>query len=67
MSNNCGADAEYFVLKLPEVVDRTKLSKSNIYRMIRDGDFPNSVKIGARSVGWQERDINKFIASRLRP
>ena len=44
-------------LKLPEVRIRTGKSRSAIYEGVNNGTFPKQVKIGPRSVGWIESEI----------
>ena len=52
------------ILRLKVVQDFTGLSRSTIYAMLKNGNFPQSVKLGLRSVGWYEADIQGWIASR---
>lgn len=52
------------ILRLKDVIDWTGLSRSTIYAMIKNGLFPKSFALGARSVGWLEADIQSWIASR---
>lgn len=54
------------ILRLPEVMKRTGLSRSSIYAYMADNLFPNSVNIGKRSVGWRESDIEAWIAKRVK-
>ena len=49
-----------------EVEARTALSRTSIYRKMREGSFPEPLKIGARAVRWRESEIEEFIASRPR-
>lgn len=49
------------ILKLPEVIERTGLSKSSIYAYKSEGLFPRPVNLGRRSVGWIEQDIINWI------
>jgi prophage regulatory protein len=51
------------IVRLKEVIDRTGLSRSSIYRLAEHG-FPKSVRIGITAVGWREADINRWIAER---
>ncbi len=53
------------ILRLRAVQDWTGLSRSTIYLMMRDGGFPKSLSLGARSVGWLEADIQGWIDSRV--
>ncbi len=49
------------LLGIRTVVERTTLSRTEIYRRIRDEDFPRQIKLGARRVAWKERDIDFWI------
>jgi len=53
------------ILRQRAVQDWTGLSRSTIYLMMREGRFPNSLSLGARSVGWLEADIQGWIESRV--
>jgi prophage regulatory protein len=41
-----------------------KFSDTHIWRLIRAGDFPKPVKIGARQ-HWSEDEIDQYIADKL--
>ena len=53
------------VLRIFEVSDRTGLPRSSIYAKIQTGDFPRPIKLGARSVGWLEADINSWLDEKV--
>ena len=52
------------ILRLPDVLAYTGLRRSTLYRMMSEGHFPKSVKLGYRSVGWLESDEQEWIDSR---
>ena len=53
------------VLRLKEVESLTGLKRSTIYALMRDGGgMPRPVRLTARAVGWNERDILDWCASR---
>lgn len=52
------------ILRLPQVVTRTGLSRSSIYRQLADGCFPKPIALGPRAVGWLEQDIDQWIDDR---
>ncbi len=54
--------AEHF-LSIRTVVARTTLSRTEIYRRIREGTFPRQIKLGPRRVAWHERDVDFWIQS----
>lgn len=49
------------MLKLQEVIDLTRVSKTSIARKEKAGEFPKRIKLGARSVAWSENEINAWI------
>lgn len=49
-------------IKLKEVLKRTTLSTSELYRRIADGTFPKQVPLGPRSVAWIEFEIENWCA-----
>ena len=51
------------IMRLEEVKQITGLSKTSIYRLEKSGDFPTRVKIGKRSVGWFQNEIEDFLRS----
>lgn len=55
------------ILRLPEVMARTGLSRSTIYIQIAAGEFPAQVALTARAVGWRESDIEAWINARPIP
>lgn len=54
------------IIRLPEVIERTALSRSTIYALIKSGNFPQQIQLGLRSVGWVEQEINDWIKSRVK-
>lgn len=67
MPNNQGnhdplADLRLFTLK--EVREITGYSANHIYRKMRKGEFPRSIKIGPNSVRWRRKDIEAWLESR---
>lgn len=49
------------LLKLPEVIQLTGLSKSGIDRKEKAGGFPKRVRLGHRSIAWAESEINAWV------
>ena len=52
------------ILRLPALRARVGLSHATIYRMISNGEFPRSVRIGVRATGWRSDEIDDWLASR---
>jgi len=53
------------IVKRPVVELVTGLSRSSIYAKMENGSFPKAVKLGIRSVGWLEHEIQSWIESRI--
>ncbi|CQD39683.1 helix-turn-helix transcriptional regulator [Yersinia mollaretii] len=53
------------LMRLPGVMQKTGLKKSWIYFLMKQGEFPQSVKIGSRSVAWVESEVNNWILERV--
>ncbi|MBI5815437.1 MAG: AlpA family phage regulatory protein [Nitrospinae bacterium] len=53
------------VLRLPAVKAHTGLSRSTIYLRISEGEFPPSVSLGERAVGWLESDIDDWLSAQV--
>lgn len=51
--------------RLPSVVQRTTLSRSHLYALVKGGKFPKPIKLGARSVAWRVEDVEAWIEARM--
>ena len=54
------------MLRPPEVMARTGLSRTTIWRHVRAGTFPAPLVLGKASIGWPESAIKKWLDSRPR-
>ena len=54
---------KYF-LRLKEIVMLSGLSRSTIFRLIKQNKFPNSVKLSGRAVGWKKSDFDDWCEKR---
>jgi prophage regulatory protein len=54
------------IIRKPDVINETGLSKSTLYNRIKDGLFPPPISLGARAVGFVKSEceavINAMIA-----
>ncbi len=53
------------ILRLPDVKQRTGLSRSQIYTLIRARKFPRQIELGLRAVGWLESDVSSWLAGQI--
>lgn len=49
------------LLRRSEVEKITGLSRTSIYRMMNDNEFPRPLRIGKRSVAWREVDLTEWL------
>ena len=50
-------------LRLNDVLGRTGLSRSYIYKSVDDGSFPAPRKVGTTATVWLESEIHQWIQS----
>jgi prophage regulatory protein len=53
------------VLRLKEVCRVTGLGRSFIYQLQAQGQFPHSIRLGVRAVGWLEKDVQHWVDGRV--
>ncbi|EMB4295175.1 MULTISPECIES: helix-turn-helix transcriptional regulator [Enterobacteriaceae] len=53
------------LIRLSEVQKRTGYSKAWIYRLLKEKRFPQSVKIGSRSIAFVESEVDEWINQRI--
>lgn len=54
------------VLKLKDITRLINRSPSAINRDRRAGNFPQPIRLGARSVGWRASEIQRWMDARVR-
>ena len=54
------------ILRFPEVITRTGMSRSTIYLRIAGRLFSRPVSLGPRMVGWPVGEVNALIAAQIR-
>lgn len=53
------------LMRIQEVLKLCGLSRATLYREIKLRSFPAPVKLSARSVGWLQDDVVRWLASRV--
>jgi prophage regulatory protein len=56
---------EIKIIRRKELETIVGLSRSSIYAMMKQGKFPQSFKLGERSIGWDSEDIQNWLLSRV--
>ena len=54
------------LLRREEVQERVGLTRTTIYRLMREGAFPVPIRIGPRAVRWPASELEQWLASRPR-
>lgn len=52
-------------LRLPQVLSKTGLSRSNLYRLVARGQFPKGFKLSERAVVWDEAQIDGWLQTKF--
>jgi prophage regulatory protein len=53
------------VMRRDAVERATGLPRSTIYELMTKGLFPRPIRLGARSVGWLENEIQSWLKARV--
>ena len=53
------------ILKLSEIIEITGLSRSSIYRLAKNNQFPKPIKLGERSSGWVRSEFDLWLNERI--
>ena len=53
-------------MSLNEVMATVLLSRSSIYRMINNEQFPKPKKLGERAAAWSRKEIHEWIEEKLK-
>ena len=56
---------EPFFLRINDVTKLTSISRSSIYRMINEGDFPVQISVGNRQVRWSRQEVLDWCDEKL--
>lgn len=58
----CG-DPDISIIRMVTVISITGLSRTTLWRRVKDGSFPEPVQISANAIGWYAHEIEKFLLS----
>ena len=57
-------ESQTTLLSKAQVIEITSLSHTTIWRMMKNGTFPKSVKASMGRVAWRKSDIDNWLAER---
>ena len=52
-------------LKLQQVMDKTTLCRTSIYKLIKVGGFPNNVTVMGKRKAWLESEVEDWMMDKL--
>jgi prophage regulatory protein len=52
-------------MRLPEVLTKTGLSRTHVYRLIQNASFPPPFKLSERVSVWNEAEIDAWLLQKL--
>lgn len=53
------------LIRIGDVMFKTGLARSTIYKFIKTKGFPHQVDMGGRLAAWVEADIDNWIANQI--
>ena len=53
-----------YIIRPNDMVKVLGVSKAQLYRMVKAGDFPPPLKISERSSGWRTSDYHRWLDQR---
>lgn len=54
------------ILRRPTVLKKIPVCRSTMYAMIAAGKFPAPIKLGPRSVGWVEQEVDDWLQEQIK-
>jgi prophage regulatory protein len=58
-------DLNMAMFRLKEVKEYTGLGRSSIYKYMNEGEFPKSVSLGERAVGWIAEEVEEWLQNKI--
>ena len=52
------------ILRAKQVTEAIGLSRTTLWRRVRDGQFPKPVKLGPTAIGWRSAEVEEWLDSR---
>lgn len=52
------------MLRIPQVMERTGLRRTTIYKLMREGNFPKPRQLTSSAVGWREDEVEEWLSAR---
>lgn len=53
------------LIRIHDVTDKTGLSRTTIYQLMKDGSFPKQIKLSSRCAVWPESAVLQWVQDRI--
>ncbi|MCP5475479.1 MAG: AlpA family transcriptional regulator [Lysobacterales bacterium] len=53
------------LIRLPAVCRKTALKRTQLYELMKRGDFPRAIRLSLRSVAWVSTEVDEWIRNRI--
>ena len=53
------------LIKMPVVMNRVAMSRTNLFIKVKEGTFPAPISLGARAIAWVEEEVDEWVAARI--
>lgn len=51
-------------LRVADIIERVRLSRSSIHSMVKAGNFPAPVRLSTALIAWREEEVARWLADR---
>ena len=51
------------LLRMPEVLRIAAISRTTLWRYVKNATFPPAVRLGPNAIAWRSRDVDRWLAS----
>ncbi|KJV07551.1 helix-turn-helix transcriptional regulator [Methylocucumis oryzae] len=52
------------IIRLPVTIQKTGLSRSTIYSLLKAGKFPKQIQLSPRTMGFLESEVDQWLADK---
>jgi|APLak6261667961_1056064.scaffolds.fasta_scaffold23026_2 prophage regulatory protein len=52
------------LMRLKDVIEKVKLSRSSIYSLTKAGAFPAPLRLSERRIAWRQEDVENWLNNR---
>lgn len=53
------------IIRWPAVHNKVGLCRSHVHKLVSQGTFPQPIKLGIRSSGWVESEVDQWLEHRI--